>query len=86
MAAAGEQVCFNIKAADWRCHDGQVGRLHLMGEKRVGRGCEMVGERVDIYVSGDGYLMPGGIRNGRGCEMAGGWIAICGQIPEARWG
>ena len=46
----------------------------------------MVGERVDIYVSGDGYLMPGGIRNGRGCEMAGGWIAICGQIPEARWG
>ena len=61
MAAAGEQVCFNIKAADWRCHDGQVGRLHLMGEKRVGRGCEMVGERVDIcgWLQLH-YLRPGG--------------------------
>ena len=39
---------FNIKAADQRCHDGQMGGLHLMSAKRVGRGCEMVGERVDI--------------------------------------
>ena len=48
-------------------------QLHYLrpGGDKKWRGCEIVGERVDIYVSGDGYLRPGGIRNGRGCEMDG---------------
>ena len=36
-------------------------------------------EGVDIYVSGDGYLRPGGIRNGRGCEMDG-LISVDGYL------